>query len=515
MLSKRKLKLSYATRLMIIILGLCCLPMAISIVFQYQREREFSARMLDAQLQVVNTSILDHIDDGYSPVQWMPGLDLPIKDLRITIFDRRTGIPTYDNLDRNIPRVSHLDRPEIKAAMNPGQSGRGFDTQMLKRGEDKSEEEFFYSVLVGNDVIVRTGAPYVSVAVGKFLEGDRTYLWVMLVSLLLTGIIIYFTTKHIGGTIKRLSQFARSAEAGERVYDSNDFPNNELGIISHHIVRLFVKLQQTTAERDRQQLMLMEEESGKQRMKRDLTNNINHELKTPVASIQVTLEALQEHPDLPEAKRKQLLDRCASNARRLASLLRDISTITRIDEGASLIQRDKIDLAALIEGVVDDATTRAEDRGMSLYVSLDETMVMQGNNSLLESIFRNLIENAIAYSGGSKLTISVLESNADLFTLVVADDGCGIPEQHLPRLFERFYRIDKGRSRGAGGTGLGLAIVKNAVQFHGGDIEVRNRPTGGLEFIITLQRDFMGDLATISGGASPRPAGSVPGLIDD
>lgn len=514
MLPKLNLRLSYSGRLMLVILALCCLPIAISVIFQYQREKEFSARMLDAQLQVVNTSIMDHIDDGYSPVQWMPGLDLPIKDLRITIFDRRTGIPTYDNINKQIARTSHLDRPEIKAALAAGSYGRAYEAR-TSRSSDHPDEEYFYSVLIGSDVIVRTGAPYHSVSVGKFLEGDRTYLWVMLASLVLTTIIIFFTTKHIGGTIRRLSQFARSAEAGERLYDSNDFPKNELGIISHHIVRLFVKLQQTTAERDRQQLMLMEEESGKQRMKRDLTNNINHELKTPVASIQVTLEALQEHPDLPEAKRNQLLDRCASNARRLASLLRDISTITRIDEGATLIQREPIDLARLIEGVIDDATTRAEDKGMTLYASLDETMVMQGNNSLLESIFRNLIENAIAYSGGTKLTISVLESNADLFTLVVADDGCGIPEQHLPRLFERFYRIDKGRSRGAGGTGLGLAIVKNAVQFHGGDIEVRNRPTGGLEFIITLQRDYMGGLVPEGSSAKKPAAGKVPGLIDD
>ncbi len=486
MFRRLKIKLNYSGRLMVIMLVLCCIPVGISIAFQYQREKEFSATLLDAQLQLLNTNIMDHLEDGYTPNEWMPGLELPIKELRITLFDRETGMPVYDNVVPNLPKTNHLNRPEIQAALQQGTNGRAFDK---RRSSESIDREYFFSVYVGKNMIVRTGAPYYSVSVGKFLRGDRTYLWVMLASLLLTAAIAYLTTRHLGGTIKRLSQFARSAESGAQIYDSGDFPNDELGTISNHIVRLFVRLQQTTAERDSQQLMLMEEEIGKQKMKRELTNNINHELKTPVAAIQVTLEALMEHPNLPDAKREQLLNRCFSNAQRLGTLLRDISTITRIDEGATLIQRDKIDLKKLVERVVDDATDRAADKGMSLYVSMGDKMIMEGNGTLLESIFRNLIENAVAYSGGSKLTISLLEATPELFTIVVADNGCGIAEEHLPRLFERFYRVDKGRSRAAGGTGLGLAIVKNAVSFHGGDVEVRNRATGGLEFIITLPRD--------------------------
>lgn len=113
---------------------------------------------------------------------------------------------------------------------------------------------------------------------------------------------------------------------------------------------------------------------------------------------------------------------------------------------------------------------------------------MTGNYSMLTSIFRNLIDNAIAYSGCDEIRIKSMENMADRMVITVSDNGCGVSEEHLSRLFERFYRIDKGRSRAAGGTGLGLAIVKNAVLLHGGTITVHNRPTGGLLFTITFRK---------------------------
>ena len=108
---------------------------------------------------------------------------------------------------------------------------------------------------------------------------------------------------------------------------------------------------------------------------------------------------------------------------------------------------------------------------------------MEGNAFLLASVFRNLIGNALAYSGGSRIELRQSVDAAGL-TVIVADNGTGVPEEHLPRLFERFYRVDKGRSRQLGGTGLGLSIVKNAVLWHGGTVSVRNRKEGGLEIVI-------------------------------
>ena len=125
---------------------------------------------------------------------------------------------------------------------------------------------------------------------------------------------------------------------------------------------------------------------------------------------------------------------------------------------------------------------------LELHISVNEEVTLAGNNCLIGSIFSNLTKNAIAYSGGRNIYVTLLGSTEDEYRIRFEDDGTGVGEEHLPRLFERFYRIDKGRSRKLGGTGLGLSIVKHAVLFHGGNITATNRPEGGLRFDFTLMK---------------------------
>lgn len=194
----------------------------------------------------------------------------------------------------------------------------------------------------------------------------------------------------------------------------------------------------------------------------------------------VCLDLLRDHPELPQEKRKEFENRLYANALRLNSLLKDISTITRMDEGAGMIDMSPIDVREILEDVVNDARLRTD---MSISIDMPPILIINGNRQLLESVFRNLIDNAIGYSGGTKIEIS---ADAD-GNFIVRDNGRGIPEEHLPHIFDRFYRIDKGRSRAAGGTGLGLSIVRNAVAIHHGEIAVRN--DNGLRYDIHLQID--------------------------
>ena len=129
-----------------------------------------------------------------------------------------------------------------------------------------------------------------------------------------------------------------------------------------------------------------------------------------------------------------------------------------------------------------------EEERFLLHADFKELVVIEGNLSLIASIFRNLTENAIAYSGGKNIFISLMENTSQQCMIRFEDDGRGVEQEQLPRLFERFYRVDKGRSRQMGGTGLGLSIVKHAVQFHGGSISVTNRPGGGLRFDFSLRK---------------------------
>lgn len=132
-----------------------------------------------------------------------------------------------------------------------------------------------------------------------------------------------------------------------------------------------------------------------------------------------------------------------------------------------------------------------EEEKLDLKVDFNKTVTIHGNPSLLGSIFRNLTENSISYSDGKTIYIRLLEDNADYCRISFEDDGMGVDDECLPRLFERFYRVDKGRSRQKGGTGLGLSIVKHAIQYHGGTISAYIRPEGGLGFEFTLNKKYL------------------------
>lgn len=473
--------MSYQWRLFTVFLSMCFLLIICFIGFQFFREKRYRADVLNAELQIFNTQILDRLEEGRNLKSWLDTAAAPFDDLKVTIFSP-DGETVFDNTLDVLPKGIQLQRRELKKAKAEGRS------YTLRLDKAANSQVYFYSVLNDDNYIIRTGAPYNSVSVTDVLKTDQTFLWFMLAVSFVIGWIGYYTSRNIGETISQLSEFAERAEKGEdvRLSSRSSFPRDELGKIAANIVSLYTKMLQATEERDKQQLMLIQEEEEKQKIKRDLTHNINHELKTPVASVLGCAETLYDHPELPEAKRQDFLERIITNAKRLSALLRDVSTINRLDEASNLIQKEPVDLSKVIEEVCRDATPRAQKVGMTVINKINPGLRIMGNIPLLESIFRNLVENAIAYSGGTRVTVEMLENDNRHFTLAVYDDGTGIPEVHFPKIFDRFYRLDKGRSRKAGGTGLGLAIVRNAVIHHGGEITIANLPEGGLEFSITF-----------------------------
>ena len=231
-----------------------------------------------------------------------------------------------------------------------------------------------------------------------------------------------------------------------------------------------------------------EQAEKENRMRRELTQNIAHELKTPVASILGYTETILDNPAIDDNTRRQFMVRTHAQAQRLTALLQDISTLNRMDYAKEMIQKERVDVSLLFADIVQETLLSLQSRQMTLRNCLPQGIIVRGNASLLYSVFRNLVDNAINYAGqGTTIEVTATEQpGAWQFTF--QDNGIGIPASHLPRLFERFYRLDKGRSRDMGGTGLGLAIVKNAVLLHGGTITVASPATGGLRFDFTLQK---------------------------
>ncbi len=424
------IKLSYHKRLFLQLLAFSWAIVLCFIVFQYIREKEYKSEFLSAQLQQYNRHLLVAIEDGESYEEYIALHEKPFENLRISVI-ALSGAVIYDNTISIDSLNNHRNRSEIADAMK-----KGFGYH-IGRQSTSDGREYFYSATRGERVIVRTAIPY-SNTLHDLLEADWTFLVVMISISLSMSILAYFTTRKLGKDIERVNHY--------------------------------------------------EAEQEKNRIKRQLTNNINHELKTPVASIQVCLETLLSGIDLNEEKRQELIERCYTHNERLRRLLSDVSLITRMEDGSGLISREIVNINNIISEIAEELAIMPEDERLMLHTNFEEQVEIDGNLSLIGSIFQNLTENSIAYSGGKNIYISLLYNNEKECCISFEDDGKGVEKEQLSRLFERFYRVDKGRSRQKGGTGLGLAIVKHAVQFHGGNIIVTNRSNGGLRFEFTLKK---------------------------
>jgi len=448
------IRMSYHKRLFMLLLAFSWTMIICFAVFQYYREKECKSDVLNAQLQMYNHHLLKVVEKEADYARYLDTHDPPLEGTRLTIVDF-TGKVVYDDAMPLDSLDNHLNRPEIAQAMKKGAG------HYISRHSASNGRMYFYSATKGKNVILRSAVPY-EAPLKELLKADWAFLWAIFMFSIVMSILAYFATRRMGKTIERLNLFAAKVERGE-VFDENEpFPNDELGAISEHIIKLYTH-------------------------KRQLTNNINHELKTPVASIQVCLETLLGGMELSEEKKQELLGRCYANTTRLRRLLADVALITRMEEGSERIDTERVVVDDMLCEIADELEALPEEQRMTMHLNLPEPIIINGNQSLLSSIFRNLTENALAYSGGKNIYISILEHTEDSYTLCFEDDGCGVEEEKLSRLFERFYRVDKGRSRQRGGTGLGLSIVKHAVIFHGGTISVSNRPEGGLRFVFELK----------------------------
>lgn len=226
-----------------------------------------------------------------------------------------------------------------------------------------------------------------------------------------------------------------------------------------------------------------------EQLRTDFAANVSHEMKTPLTSIKGFVETLQAGAvDNPEMARK-FLNIIMIEADRLTRLINDILSITKMESGNENVEIKKIPLDRAVMEVCDLLKIHAEEKEVKVYASPNEKpSFIMGNPDRVKQLLINLIENAIKYNKvGGTVTVKVLEDNEHIH-LSVSDTGIGVKEEHLKRLFERFYRVDKGRSRAMGGTGLGLAIVKHIVNSMGGFIEVSSKYGEGTEFLVTLMK---------------------------
>ena len=322
------------------------------------------------------------------------------------------------------------------------------------------------------------------------LEDNWIFFCVLFLIMLTLGILFYKVMFRLGDNINRLNDFAMKVDRDEIIEYSDQFSKNELGNVSSHIVQIYNRLMQTKRALFVEQGRVIKQQEDQVRIKRQLTQNVAHELKTPVSSIQGYLETIIANKDITDSVKDNFIEKGYAQCKRLSSLLHDITYLSRIDEAPEMIVKEEVNLSEIISGVLNDVATQVSGKQIVIKNSTaNQQLLSYGNPSLLYSIFRNLIDNTIAYAGeGVAIHIDCYKEDTHFYYFSYSDDGVGVPEEHLPRIFERFYRIDKGRSRKSGGTGLGLAIVKNSILFHGGTVNVKKLYGGGLEFVFTIRK---------------------------
>lgn len=346
--------------------------------------------------------------------------------IRVSVI-REDGSVIFDSYNAGGVAGNHLSRPEIKACL------KGKDGCSIRRSDTSGMEYIYFARRYGN-IIIRTALPF-EMEQKRFMHPN----WALVMTVcMLFGIAVVL--------IRRLSLRADKAARKEA--------DQEL-----------------------------------QSQKNRITGNLAHELRTPVTSIRGYLETLVGNPSMDAQKRELFISRAYVQTLRLSELIRDISLITKMEEAPEKLQKEYVCFKKVVDDVAEELSAQIRDKGIKLENLIPEDLSIKGNHSLLYALIRNLVENSIRY-GGQGITIQIESCiEEDYARISYFDNGKGVSEKHIDRIFERFYRIPEEDAYRAEGSGLGLSIVRNAVIFHGGSISATALVPHGLRFDFTLPLD--------------------------
>lgn len=356
---------------------------------------------------------------------------------------------------------------------------------------DSDVRYLYYQMPTSDGNIVTVMLPYTK-KVAETLSSDTARFWLVFFGIaVFVTIFAYLSTHYFSRNIKILRLFAeKAANDPNFVTNTNlEFPHDELGDISRQIVNIYNQRMAEIERRDREHKVALNAVEEKNRIKRELTGNINHELKTPVGVIQGYIDTILDNPDMDVETRDKFLFKTQQNVHRLTALIADVTAITKLESGGKLVNVSDVDLHDLVFTFDNFLTENDLLQGKMKFVyNVPLNCRVLANSSLLQSVLVNFTKNSLAYSEGTECHLDVTGQDDDFVYLSFYDNGVGVPPEHLPHMFERFYRINAGRSRAVGGTGLGLAIVEVTIESFGGKIDCVNRYPSGLEFRFSLPK---------------------------
>lgn len=471
MIENRILKLHW--KLYFPLIGLLWLIIGITIVYFVSHEKQRQRENLENRLLNVNNTVIDAYERGVNLQETVDFIHL--------FTDNTTLAPLHITVYNN-------DREMV--ADNPAATINVFDSSGQPKSEftslfDKKSSDVIDVVLAGEKSMISSksspdGRIYSFAAlpyegeVLVFLSIDPMVWIIILILALCSSVLAFFGVRAVCRNVYALRDFAKAVSTDQLPddIDSWQFSKDELGEVSKNLLTVY--MDKINAEQE------------KMSHERQIAMSISHELKTPVGIIKGYLDTILESVDMPEELKDKFILRAKENTDRLSALINDVSAVMRLQEKDKPIPVETVDFNSQIEQLAEDIRQSDTLGNMKFEFSLPDNCRILGHESLITNALLNLIHNSAKYSGGTKMSLRWVgcENGHHIFTF--SDDGTGVQKEHLPHLFDLFYRVNSGRSRKNGGTGLGLPLVRRIINAMNGKITVDNGPDGGLMFTFTL-----------------------------
>lgn len=403
--------------------------------------------------------LLSHVSDAQRIAErdGVDGLKAWLREI-----DRREPIPLF-LLDRN--GADLLGRPL------PLGIAERLARETMRPGHGPMGPRLRLEIRLPDDTEYRLIADYQGVTLGRVLDRPHVIALPLVLAALVSGLVCFLLARYLTAPLGRLRRATEAYAAGDlsaRVAPTLGTRKDEVADLAHAFDHMAQRLQELMTSQ------------------RQLLSDVSHELRSPLARLQVAL-GLARQRVVGQADAE--FDRIERETERLNDLIGQLLSLAKLEASAAPATREPVDLAELLTSVADDADYEARASRRRVAITRSEPAMIQGEARLLHSALENIVRNAVRYTPEDTSVSLSLERDSgkpDSWRIVIRDQGPGVPEAMLPRLFEPFVRVGDARDRASGGYGLGLAIAQKAVRLHGGEVSALNEPAGGFSVVVTL-----------------------------
>ena len=393
--------------------------------------------------------------------------------VRFTIFDKEGNVLADSSVIDNNNMENHSNREEIIETLL---EGKGF---AKRKSKTLGISMLYIACLSENkNYILRISVPF-----SGLLEYSDILFPALLVSIGITLMISIFLANQFSRTVtKPLQEIAeelRKIKEEKPDFHFKNYRYEEMNIIADTIMEMSQAVKNSLKQIEFEKMV-----------RQEFFSNASHELKTPITSIRGYIELLENGLAINDNQRKDFLSRIKKETKNMTNLINDILMISRLETKEAEVVISDVRICPLVMEVCNSLEPLAKQCNVTVEVNC-KPLVMKANDQQLRELFSNLINNAIKYNKvGGKVFVTV-STEANQVIIIVKDTGVGIPEESKQRVFERFYRVDKGRSKKMGGTGLGLSIVKHVVNYYNGSIELESKLNEGSKFTVRLPKEMI------------------------